>query len=288
MKKIMKKFNRKKTINFSFIFLIFFVVVASRYIYVKKIYHKFYRGTIQTKEVNIYSLETGKIQKIFFSENDVICKNDLLIQLDSSLIDNNIKQVEASIELEKTKESLLKFKQDKVLEEYLSYKKDKNQNSNNANSKLKLYESLELERNFELKKIAKLEADLKVYKDKKNNLLIYSPCNGKIQNVNININQNVRSKDKLLTISDSDNIWLIAKLHFNKSLNLKIGDNFFIQIEDYPDKKFQGKIFSISNIYKKKSISYVDVKVSVNQIKLNANETSLFPKNGMKAHLKYD
>lgn len=284
----MNLFKRKKIISFFSIFIIIFILIITRHFYFKKIYQHPITGTICSKEVEIYSLESGKIQKIFFDENDLIKKNDLLIQFDSSLIDKKINQIQATIEYEKTKQNLLKFDEEKILEEYLNCKKDNNNDQKGINSKLKILESLQLQRTIQQKKICKLETELYFQEERKKNLSIYSPCNGRIQNITVNTDQNIRSKDKLLTISDSDKIWLSAKIRNNKSLKYKIGDDFSIFIEEIPDSKFQGKIFFISNLEKNNRHQFVDIKLSINQLKMKPNEATHLLTNGMKAQFKYE
>ncbi len=274
----------KKIIKFFILFFLIFILISTPFLFIKKINNKSIYGHIVTKEIDVFSLESAKIQKILVHDNDFVKKNDLLIQFDTNIIDNKIKQIQACIDCEKTKENLLKFKEEKILEEYLNYKKDKN-DLKDINTKLKVLESVQLLHNILLKKIAKLQADLSFYNEKKNNLFIYSPCNGLIQNLNININQNIRCNDKLLTIADSDNIWLEAKI--KKSCKYKIGDNFCVFIENLPKSKYQGKIFYLS-LDKNSSSKEIDVKLSVNQLKMKPNEITHLLTNGMKAHFKYE
>lgn len=276
--------NKKAKVSFVFL-LILFVFIGCGYLYFKKRNDNKYYGTISASEIAVMSLDSGKIQKIAINECDIVKENDLLIQLDAGLMDNKIKQIQAEIEYEKAKENLLKLKENTSLEEYLNCKKNKNQDSEVVNSKLKLLESIQSSHNLQLKKIVMLEAELSYYNEKKKNLFICSPCNGKIQNLFANKNQNVKSGEKLLTVLPTDRVWLTAKMPIAK---YKIGDDFNIFIENYPGSKFKGKIFSVSNSNKNKSFGCVDVKLSVNQIKTRPNEAVLPLAGGMKACIKHE
>jgi len=284
----MNKKIQKKTIKVLSFFFILFFLISLRYWHVKKIIHKPFFGTIFTKEIDVFSLEGGKIYKILITDDNYVKKNDLLIQLDTKFIDSKIKQIQTSIDYEKSKENLFRLKERKILEDYLNYKKNKKEESKEINNKLKILESIQILNNIQKRKISKLEAELSFYNERKNNNFICSPCSGQVQNLNAYVNQNIKANEKLLKISDSENTWLKVKIINKKAFNYKIGDNFNIYIEDFPDSKYQGKIFYISNEKSEKKDKYIDIKLSINQLKMRPNEITHLLTNGMKAYIKYE
>lgn len=282
---MMKKPLRNKFLLLIFVcFFCFFL--AYGYLYLKKIKSKVFIGTICAKEFEIFSLEAGKIKKIYVNENDLVKKNDLLVQFDTNLLDKKIQQIHAAIEYEGLRQNLLKIKEEKTLKEYLNLKKEKNCGLKEINSKLQLLESIQLLSSIQAKKISKLETELCLYNEKKKSFYIYSPCCGVVQNLGINSDQSIKDKEKLFTISDYENVWIEAKISNKEMAKYKIGNNCEIFIETFPESKFLGKIFNISN--KPANSKFFDIKLSVNQLKKNPNEATHLLVNGMKANIKYE
>lgn len=285
----MKAKKRKKIIKSLGIFFVLIILIGSRYWYIKKYNHKPLYGEVFSKEISILPLENGKIQKLLVKENDFVKKDDPLVQFDMNLLETKIKQVQTKIDYEKAKENLIQLNEKQVLDEYLNYKKDKEQDLVEVDNKLKLLESIQLSHIMQKAKIRKLQAKLSFIEEKKKTQFIYSPCNGQIKNLFVCINQNVKSDEKLMTVADLDQIWIDTKVQRKEMSKFKIGDNFNIKIKDYPDSKFQGKIFFISNYEKDiAKYAYVDLKVSVNQLKKKPNEENHLLATGMKAYLKHE
>lgn len=56
-------------------------------------------GTIESVNVTISSKSSGQIKKILFNEGDHVKKNDLLVEIDHDLLDIQLRQAEASLDL---------------------------------------------------------------------------------------------------------------------------------------------------------------------------------------------
>jgi multidrug resistance efflux pump len=253
-------------------------------LYVKKTNPKILDGIVVTKQIDIFSITPAKIEKLLIKENDFVKKDQLLVDFDSSILDTKIKEIQAKIDYESTKENLLKFKEEKALEEYLNCKKEQMQDL--ENDKLKLLEAIQQEHRLQKAKIESLKAKIPCLEKERQNLSIHSPCDGQIKDISVYINQNIQPSNKLFIISQNDHIWIKAKT--KKTVKeFKIGDTFDIVFDDFPKVKFQGKIFSITDSIEN-DVQYVDLKLSFNQIKETPNEKTLLLADGMKAILKYE
>lgn len=281
------KLNNKKIFSL-IVLLLAFVLVFSKFLFSQKTIQDDLCGVVYSNEIEVISLETAKVDKLCHKENDVVKTNDLLVILDSSLIDNKIKQLESNIDYETTKLNFIKAKEEKILEEYLNFKKDKTKDVKEINAQLKILEEIQQQNVLEQKKILTFEKQISYLNEKKKSFFIYSPCDGLVKNIKVKENQNISSKEKLLTISDLQNVWVLTRVYLNKSSDVEIGDNFDIVIENFPTSKYEGKVFYISDIQKDKDSKFVDLKLSVNQIKQTPNEPTNFLNSGMKAQIYYE
>ena len=77
--------------------------------------------------------------------------------------------------------------------------------------------------------------------------VITAPCDGYLGKRNIEIGQFVNPGQSITTIIPDNEKWIIANFKETQIKNLHIGQEVYIEVDAYPDKKFKGHITSISS-----------------------------------------
>lgn len=77
--------------------------------------------------------------------------------------------------------------------------------------------------------------------------VITAPCDGYLGKRNIEIGQLVNPGQSITTIIPDNEKWIIANFKETQIKNLHIGQEVYIEVDAYPDKKFKGHITSISS-----------------------------------------
>lgn len=289
----MRKKTKRKNHKFFKAVLVCFVIlslIGLRYFYLKsgslRPTSRAISGTICTKSMDLLSQNKAKIKKIYVKQNDVVRKGDKLADLDTSIIDAKINRVKAKIAYEKEKANYFKLNEEKSLEEYLNAKKDSSLDIKETNGKLSHLEKSQLLYKIEKSKIDLLDTENAYLKVKKQKSAIFSPKNGQIVDINVFQDKFINTKEKLFTISDSENIWVDVKVNKSDLSKYKLGDRFDFEITDFSDARFQGKVFDIAQI--EDEDGFINLKLSINQIKENPSEKTYPLQSGMTANFLHE
>ena len=279
-----KKKKIKILKNISIVVLIVGLMIT-RYWYVSSGNVKKLDGSIFTKSFQVVSQENGLIKKLNIKKNDRVRKGDLLLVLDTSLIDAKINKIDAEILYAKEESNLAKYYEERVLEVYINSKKELPLEGKNLNQNLIKLEEKQLISKISFAKLNMLKAELLCLKEQKSKAGIFSPADGTISAIKVFEGKRVDENEKLFNISQKDNRWVESKVSARQLSKIKKDKPFLIQISSYPTKKFQGKIFDITKQHgAKKAI----VKLSIIQIKNAPDEEEVILSKGMRATLKYE
>jgi len=291
MKKKMKTRRQKKIVKTISIFFILIILIGSRYWYIKTVNHnQDLFGNVSTKNSDVFSIEMGTVKEVFVKENDFVQKDRLLVRIDCGLIDAKIKKIQTSLNYEKQRANLCKFKEEKTLEEYLNLKKDKTVEGKEINSKLKLLEEMQLLFKIQNAKIDMLVSEISYLKERKQKLSIKAPCSGRVTKLYATEGGVFSTKDKLLSIADHEQLWIDAKIRKKDLSKYNLKDSFNIIFEELKDVKFKGKIFDISPDIDRDftNSAYIKLNLSINQVKESPTEKTYLLSPGMRACLKHE
>ena len=95
--------------------------------------------------------------------------------------------------------------------------------------------------------ILRAEAALEMAELNLSYTVITAPCDGCLGKRNIEIGQYINPGQSITTIIPDNEKWIIANFKETQVRNLHIGQEVDIEVDAYPDKKFKGKITSISS-----------------------------------------
>jgi len=277
--------NSIKTIKFALLIVVVISFVFARVWVIYFFKKENISGKVVFKEINIYPEKEGKVINLNCKENDIVNKDDLLVEIDISDIKAKISRLKKEIDLEKANINLAKNDEKKKLEEYLNCKKDDGQNEKVLNEKLKSLEELQLKNKINKAKIEFLISKLSQLEIEEKKAFIYSPCAGKVLDVQTIKGQNLIKKQKLFTILDEESIWVESKIKKNALEKIKNNLVNFV-FQEYKNKKFQGKVFfeEEDKVYPE----YFLIKLSINQIKSTPNEKVCHFSPNMKADIFYE
>lgn len=289
----MRKKTKTRNHKFFKAVLVCFVIltlIGLRYFYLKsgslRPTTRAISGTINTKNMDILSQNKAKIKKIYVKKNAFVKEGDKLIDLDTSIIDAKINRIKSKIAYEKEKANYFKLNEEKALEEYLNAKKDTSLGIKETNGKLSHLEKSQLLYKIEKAKIDLLDTENAYLKEKKRKCTIFSPKNGQIVDVSVYQDKFINTKEKLFTISDSENIWIDVKINKNDLSKYRLGDNFDLEIKEFSEAKFQGKVFDIATI--EDEDGFINLKLSINQLKESPTEKTYLLQSGMRANFLHE
>ncbi len=165
----------------------------------------------------------GKINKIFVEEGDNVKKDQLLARLDTKILENNIKEVETSLELAKITYEKQKELWDKNIGSEIQYLQAKNK-----------YESLK-------QRLATLRSQYDLS-------FIKSPIDGYVDNVSQKIGEIAVPGRTLFHIVNLNKIVIKAKVSEVYLPLIKKGDNISVNFPALPDILLKTKITRIGQV----------------------------------------
>ncbi|MCI0471722.1 MAG: efflux RND transporter periplasmic adaptor subunit [Candidatus Aminicenantes bacterium] len=197
-----------------------------------------YKGTVLPwKQANIGPDVSGRIDKIYKKEGDVVTAGTLLAQLDTTTMELQKKQVEAAlgVAVAAYKDAQLNFERIKKLFE------------KNAVSQMQYEKTqLALEAADTQKKSA--EANLDVIQHTLNFSYMKAPFNGIITSKNHEegdtINPMMGMSAGVLTLMDLSKVKIVIDVQAEDIEKIKINQECLVKISSLPDEQFTGKVYS--------------------------------------------
>ena len=181
-------------------------------------------GTLRAVQgVDISSETPGMVKKIHFKSGDMVKKGDLLVQLNADEDMARLKSLRAAAKLSE-----------------ITYQRDKRQLKVNAISKAKLDAS---QTDLDSKK-AQL-AQQKAVIDKKQ---IRAPFSGQLGISTINPGLYLNPADKIVTLQNTESLYVDFSLPQKKVAGLAVGQNISISADAYGEKAFAGLTTAINSV----------------------------------------
>lgn len=213
-------------------------------------------GKIQPEiEVKIASMVSGEIISLNVKEGQVVKKGDLLVKINPDLYTSGLERSVAN--LAGTKASLTQsdasFKEAKA-----NYERNKTLYDKGVISKsdwdkaISTYEVAKATKQSAYYNVQSASASVTEAKDNLGRTTIYSPADGTISVLNVELGERVLGTQQmagteLLRVANLNNMEVEVDVNENDIVKIKIGDEANVEVDAYLKKKFKGIVTSISN-----------------------------------------
>jgi len=178
-------------------------------------------GTIEITEIEISSKIMARVASISVDEGDEVKKGDILVKLEGEELNAQEKSAIASYE-----NALANYKRAKELYD-------------SGSIPVKEYEAAQT-----AYQIAKANLDLVMASIK--NTIIRSPIDGVVISKNLNPGEIAFPGSSILTIGDISKPWIKIYIPEKRLGLVKLGQKAIITIDTFPNKKYEGRVVSIS------------------------------------------
>lgn len=206
-------------------------------------------------EVKISSELSGEIIELHHEEGDSVAKGDLIIKINQENYISLVEMAQASLNAVETQ---YRLKESQVRQSELNYRRYKKMYENRVISQVEFEEvNGELEIAKKELKAAKYNvnraiASLNEAKENLNKTNIYSPMNGTISAMNVEIGERVvgtsqMSGTELFRIANLDEFEVLAEIGESDIVHIVVGDSATIKMDAYPNHTFIGKVSHIAN-----------------------------------------
>lgn len=213
-------------------------------------------GKIQPEiEVKIASMVSGEIISLNVKEGQVVKKGDLLVKINPDLYTSGLERSVAN--LAGTKASLTQsdasFKEAKANYERNKILYDKGVISKSDWDKaISSFEVAKATKQSAYYNVQSASASVTEAKDNLGRTTIYSPADGTISVLNVELGERVLGTQQmagteLLRVANLNNMEVEVDVNENDIVKIKIGDEANVEVDAYLKKKFKGVVTSISN-----------------------------------------
>ncbi len=213
-------------------------------------------GTVDPEfKVKITPEVTGEIIALPVKEGDKVKKGDLLIRIKG---DNYIAQKDravATLQANKATLTMRRAELDKLSSEYDRVKELRNKNLA-SDSELETAKSnyLSSKGGLEAAKanVAQGEASVKEITDQINKLSIYSPMDGTVTDLNVELGERVLGSGysqgtDIMTVSDLSSMRAVVDVDENDVVLISVGDTARVKVDAFGDRIFKGTVQQIGN-----------------------------------------
>ena len=206
-------------------------------------------------KVPITSEVTGEIVSLPVEEGDKVKKGQLLIKIKGDAYVAQKERAEASLQSANANLTMRKAELDKITQDYNRMKELHNKNlasdseletanSNYLTTKA-LYQSAEAN-------VLQSEASLKEIIDQLNKTTIYSPIDGVVTQLNVELGERVLGSGysmgtDIMTVSDLRNIEATVEVDENDVVLISVGDTAKIKVDAFGERVFKGAVTRIGN-----------------------------------------
>lgn len=206
-------------------------------------------------EVKISSELSGEIIELHHEEGDSVAKGDLIIKINQENYISLVEMAQASLNAVETQ---YRLKESQVRQSELNYRRYKKMYENRVISQVEFEEvNGELEIAKKELKAAKYNvnraiASLNEAKENLNKTNIYSPMNGTISAMNVEIGERVvgtsqMSGTELFRVANLDEFEVLAEIGESDIVHIAVGNSATIKMDAYPNHTFIGKVSHIAN-----------------------------------------
>ncbi len=198
---------------------------------------------------------TGEIVQLPVKEGQYVKKGQLLIKIRSDAYMAQVEQSEAGLKSADASLSMNKAQLEKVTGDYNRTKELHAKNlASDADLEAAKSAYLTAEANFKSAQaqITNMTAGLKVQNDQLSKTTIYSPMDGVVSQLNVQLGDRVLGSfysqgTNIMTVSDLKSMLAVVDVDENDVVLLSVGDTARIKIDAFGDKIFRGIVYQIGN-----------------------------------------
>lgn len=217
----------------------------------------------ENKVIDVFPLVGGNVKDVFVELGDFVHKGDVLAVIKSGEIADYERQL-----IDAQSDLLVAQKQLSVTQDLFEGKLTSEKDLVSAKKEVEKAQA-SLNRINEIFKIYNI--------GKESDYVIKAPISGFVVDKNINRDMQIRSDktDHVFTISQLDELWVIADVYESDISKIQLGYNAEVNTISYPDKTFIGKIDKIYNV--------LDPATKTMKIRIKINNSELLLKPEMHA-----
>ena len=213
-------------------------------------------GTLDPEfKVTITPEVAGEIVALPVKEGEFVKKGDLLVKIKQDAYLAQVEQSEAGLKSAKASLSMNKAQLDKVTSDYNRTKELHAKNlSSDADLETAKSNYLSAQGSYQAAQaqISQTEAALKVQKDQLSKTTIYSPMDGVVSQLNVQLGDRVLGSlynqgTNMMTVSDLKSMLAVVDVDENDVVLLAVGDTARIKIDAFGDRVFRGLVYQIGN-----------------------------------------
>lgn len=240
-------------------------------------------GKIQpVTEVKISPDVSGEIIMLNFEEGDVVKKGDLILQIKQDLYISAMDRAEASLNAVKAQYAQ---QQAQFIQSGLNHSRNKSLYEKGTISAAEWEKSTA---EYEIAKsqltaaeynVLSAEASLKEAQENLTKTNIYSPMDGTISKLSVEIGERVvgtsqMAGTEMLRIADLSRMEVLVDVNEMDIIRLSAGDTATIEIDAYPNKKFSGTVTHVANSSKNSGGTITADQATNFEVKVNIDPAS--------------
>ncbi|MCP5506084.1 MAG: HlyD family secretion protein [Chlamydiales bacterium] len=192
----------------------------------------------------------GRIVELKVDEGDFVKQGDVVAILQQDIFNSQKVEAEAALESAMNHVSVEKAHFEKIRNDYCRATKgiqDRIISNQEFDHVQKDFEMAEATYKKALADVLLAESKIGLINTYLDHMVIVAPFDGKIAKRWAFTGDVMRPGQAIFTMYDHRQIWVQANLSEKKIEHVKIGDRVEIHVDAYPDKKFNGKIFTIKS-----------------------------------------
>jgi len=213
-------------------------------------------GKVQPEvEVRISSEVAGELTDIPLKEGAVVKKGDVLARIKDDYYQAQVDQGEASLSAARAANLLSKANRLKAESDFKKAEQLWQKNLISESDFIAAQTNIEVAKadfDSSLAQIRRMEGSLNQSKDLINKTVVYSPMDGTISSLSCKVGERVLGTGQfagteIMRVADLNSMEARVKVNENDIVNVKIGDTAVISVDAFPERKFHGKVYEISN-----------------------------------------
>jgi HlyD family secretion protein len=213
-------------------------------------------GKVQPEvEVRISSEVAGELIEIPVKEGQAVKKGDVLAKIKPDFYQAQLDQQEAALSSAKSSSNLSRAQLAKAENDFNRAQQLFAKQLISDSDQLAAKTLLDVARaDFESSQsnIRRMDGSVSQARDQISKTIVYSPMDGTISSLTSKVGERVLGTGafagtEIMRVADLGSMEVRVKVNENDIVNTKLGDNTIVSIDAFPARKFNGKVYEISN-----------------------------------------
>ena len=244
-------FYRKKRFIIPLLSLIIIAVIGIVYWYINvRDYVSTDDAYIDANRISISSKVLGLIKRLTVGEEDTVSKNQVLVQLDDADLQAQLELAKAGLIFAQEKIPLAQVNLNRAKDDFQRAKLQFNKGvftQEQFDHAKKTLESAQVEYNIAKSQVGVSQAQVAVFETQLKNMQIVIPFDGVIAKRWVMAGEVVQPSQPIFSVYDMNHLWVTANLEETKIGSVVLDDHVDINVDAYPNHKFEGKIIDIAD-----------------------------------------